>query len=207
MGKAEYLALFIKREVKEQSDQLLEDLLHYINENRAELIAELAQTYERACEKYQQHKAEEQNAKIRFVQYSWIRTFALQRKPFYYLELFGESFYMGGFLEWEAVKMDWIYQRFFEFADRIKEGSQKYILQISQPEIDLIVMAELKKLEKIWNHLLEQAVFPLIRIRKYKQLEDDQVSFQAGEYRDRFQLLFTKNETTNQLGERIDELL
>jgi len=204
MDNMSKLDKFLSKEVVYESNAFWESMLDYVNNNKDIAIDSIVHSFQ---EVYDTNKRQENKKRQpQYVQYTLMRSRALQQKAFYYIELFDENYYFGGELNFKEIPFYWLYEAYFSFCNKVKEKSQYYVMQIGEIELERICMIELNTCHKLMKYLFEAALFELMETKQYQEMPVE-THFLLGDYRGEAETLFIKNDMTNQIWGLLNGIL
>lgn len=197
MEKGEALELFLKREVKQASENFVFNSMKYLQKETAPIRKkEFVQNFQNIL-----GRCLKEPQKIRFLQIALVRSRALSGKPFYLLEAFQEDFYLSEPMAAMDLELWWLYQEYGRFCEEIDRQSRRYVLCFDEIILNRIKLAELANCKRIVQYLFEETITSIMSTEEYLQLNPEEgFQIQIGEYRGPYEFLYEANPYIEKLG-------
>lgn len=206
MKKAELLKVFINDYVRIKSGELYKRLMEYYIDNWPSIVHEFCQSFFDLCHMIENPK----KGTVYYIQYSMMLNRLLKEKPAYVVEAFGESFFLEPPIAECIYDPSWLTKPLLSFYDDIRQEARRYMLSITEIEVERLFITELKFYENLIWQVAEDSIEKLLDSDEYKLLDYNEsgvIELRLGEYRGDSKLLITKTRKLDEIWSKINELL
>lgn len=206
MNKAEALQVYIEGFLKQKSEQYFKEIIEYHMENYTEIVEEFCQSFKNLCQNIRNDS--EELPSIYYIQISMLLNRLLQGQPSYLLEAFGSDYFLEAPVAEGIYDPQWLTGRLLMFFDEMKQEAKRYMMAISEIEVEKLFITEVKPYEKLITLVAIDAMESILDSEEYAELRyEDAIEFRIGEFRGDTELLFVKSEETDRIWRDINEIL
>jgi len=145
---------------------------------------------------------------LTYIQYSLLFSHVLSGKPIYTVEAFGNDYFLEEPFVQVSYQPQWLMDHLYSFYKELKEEAKKYMLRITEIEVEKIFLIEVKYYEELMYQVARMAMREIIYLEEFKQLKyEEKIEFRIGEFRGNSKLFYIKDKQTDQAWEEWRELL
>lgn len=132
----------------------------------------------------------------------------LQGQPSYLFEAFGSNYFLEAPVAGSIYDPQWLTGRLLMLFDEMKQEAKRYMMAISEIEVEKLFITEVKSYEKLITLVALEAMESIFDSKEYAELRyEDAIEFRIGEFRGDTELLFVKSEETDRIWRDINEIL
>lgn len=206
MNKAEALQIYIENFLKQKTEQYFKEIIEYHMENYIEIVDEFCQSFKNLCQNIRRDS--EELPSVYYIQVSMILNRLLQGQPPYLWEAFGSGYFLEAPIAESIYDPQWLTGRLLMLFDEMRQEAKRYMMAISEIEVEKLFIAEVKPYEKLITLVAIEAIEAIFDSKEYAELKyEEAIEFRIGEFRGDTELLFVKSEETDQIWRDINEIL
>lgn len=206
MNKAEALRVYIEEFLRQKSGQYFKEIIEYHMKNYTEIEEEFCQSFKILCQNIRSDS--EELPSISYIQVSLLLNRLLRGQPSYLFEAFGSDYFLEAPVAESIYDPQWLTARLLMLFDEMKQEAKRYMMAISEIEVEKLFITEVKPYEKLITLVAIGAIESIFDSKEYAELRyEDAIEFRIGEFRGDTELLFVKSEETDRIWREINEIL
>lgn len=192
VNKEELLTEFEEKYVTDKwIDKFLEVDEMYKSDKTA-IEENLIKTFEEVCKQTIALQEKQLKGEIKYIYISLLRTSILENKGEYRIDLYDENWFLDKEEVSINIDLDFIYVPLFDFVKELKEKKKEYGRNITDMDIENIMLKEVYKFHVLAVELLKEIVKKFIETPSYKNMDKTtDIRILAGEYMDEAEIIYS----------------
>ncbi|WP_129599958.1 pentapeptide repeat-containing protein [Anaerophilus nitritogenes] len=176
------LGKFYENDVKSVLDKILIDLEEDFQKNKDTLKKLYLDSFKEICTNIKELE-KSTKGKTGFIIYTLLRTKILQHKYVYRVIVYDKDWYLNDGIRVGEMDVGFFYKYFEEMWQKLLKASKKYVLKISEIDVERIMLGHLDDFHKYLVELMRYSLIEAIETKEYLAIEkEDILEIQAGEY-------------------------
>lgn len=191
MNRKAALEHFVENYVDKESNEKLQNLKLYYENNKNTLIEGFVESFRKVCLKIIDMQDKGEKEKIGYITYSMLRTNIIDGKFAYLIEGFDKLWFFDRAECREEYDASWAFVFLKEFEEELIIKSKPYINKITKPDIERFKLKETVFYNNWVVELAKDAMFEAAKLTEFKEiLKEDVLEIRVGEYKGHSEIVY-----------------
>ena len=159
--------------------------------DKAAIEENLISAFEEVCKQAIVLQEKQLKGEIKYIYISLLRTSILENKGEYRIDLYDENWFLDKEENSININLNFIYVPLFDFVKELKEKKSEYGRNITDMDIENIMLREVYKFHVLAVEFLKGLIENFIKISSYEKMKKaEDIRILAGEYMDEAEIIY-----------------
>ncbi|OOM82376.1 hypothetical protein CLPUN_02540 [Clostridium puniceum] len=194
INKQELLTNFEEKYVTDKWVDKFLEVDEMYKSDKAAIEENLIITFEEVCKQTITLQEKQLKGGIKYIYISLLRTSILENKGEYRIDLYDENWFLDKEENSINIDLNFIYVPLFDFIKHLKEKKKEYGRNITDMDIENIMLREVYKFHVLAVEFLKDIVKKFIETSSYENMKKTKyITILAGEYMDEAEIIYPSN--------------